>query len=118
MARNAFNTIFRRFLLSSILIALSGCLGNIVDSIIVGHLIGEDGVSAINLAKPVVQLMFSMSLLLASGAGMLIGIELGKQEHKKASYIFILSILCCLAFGLLMTLCGIFFTGPVAHWSA
>lgn len=116
MAKNAFNTIFRRFLLSSILIALSGCLGNIVDSIIVGHLIGEDGVSAINLAKPVVQLMFSMSLLLASGAGMLIGIELGKQEHKKASYIFILSLLCCLAFGLLMTLCGIFFTGPVAHW--
>ena len=34
----AFNTAFRRFLLSSILIALSGCLGNIVDSVIVGHL--------------------------------------------------------------------------------
>ena len=74
MDNKAFNTQFWRFLLSSILIALSGCLGNIVDGIIVGNLIGEDGVSAINLAKPVVQFMFSMSLLLSSGAGMLIGI--------------------------------------------
>ena len=112
----AFNTAFRRFLLSSILIALSGCLGNIVDSVIVGHLIGEDGVSAINLAKPVVQLMFSMSLLLASGAGMLIGIELGKQEHDRAGFTFCLSIIGCIAFGLIMTICGVFFTAPIAHW--
>ena len=112
----AFNTVFRRFLLSSILIALSGCLGNIVDSIIVGHLIGEDGVSAINLAKPVVQFMFSMSLLLASGAGMLIGLDLGKQEHEKASFTFLLSIVSCIVFGLVMSLCGLFFTSSLAHW--
>ena len=112
----AFNALFRRFLLSSILIALSGCLGNIVDSIIVGHLIGEDGVSAINLAKPVVQLMFSMSLLLASGAGMLLGLNLGRQEHEKAASTFTLSLLGCIAFGLLMSVCGIFFTEPLAHW--
>lgn len=112
----AFNTVFWRFLLSSILIALSGCLGNIVDSIIVGHLIGEDGVSAINLAKPVVQFMFSMSLLLASGAGMLVGFNLGRQEHEKAAFTFTLATIVCIAFGLLMTVCGIFFTGPLAHW--
>lgn len=112
----AFNTVFWRFLFSSILIALSGCLGNIVDSVIVGHLIGEDGVSAINLAKPVVQLMFSVSLLLASGAGMLIGLNLGRQEQEKAAFTFTLSTVASIVFGLLITVIGIFFSGPLAHW--
>ena len=53
--RKAFNSQFWRFLWSAILIALSGCLGNVVDAIIVGNLIGEDAVSAINLTRPVVQ---------------------------------------------------------------
>ena len=45
-----------------------------VDSIIVGNLIGGDGVSAINLSKPVVQFMFTISMLISAGAGMLVGI--------------------------------------------
>ena len=76
-----FNHKYWQFLWSSILIALSGCLGNVVDAVIVGNLIGEDGVSAINLTKPVVQVMFTLNMLLATGAGMLVGIELGKKNH-------------------------------------
>ena len=77
MSKNiSFNTEFNRFLWSSILIALSACLGNVVDSIIVGNLIGEDGVSAINLSKPITQFMFTISMLLSTGAGMLVGMEL------------------------------------------
>ena len=71
--QKSFNVEFRRFLWSSILIALSACLGNVVDAIIVGNLIGEDGVSAINLSKPITQFMFTVSMLLSTGAGMLVG---------------------------------------------
>ena len=95
---------------SSILIALSACLGNVVDAVIVGNLIGEDGVSAINLSKPVTQFMFTVSMLLSTGAGMLVGMELGKKDHERAASIFTLSTASCLAFGLLVTLCGVFFT--------
>lgn len=84
---------FWRFLWSSILIALSGCLGNIVDAIIVGNLIGADGVSAINLTKPVVQFMFTLSMLLSAGAGMLVGMEIGKKDSARAAYIYTLSLL-------------------------
>ena len=66
--QKSFDTQFRRFLWSSILIALSACLGNVVDAIIVGNLIGEDGVSAINLSKPITQFMFTVSMLLSTGA--------------------------------------------------
>ena len=75
--RAALTTEFWRYLWSAILITLSGCLGNVVDGIIVGNLIGEDGVSAINLSKPVIQLMFTLSILVETGAGMLDGFALG-----------------------------------------
>jgi len=114
--KKAFNKEFWVFLWSSILIALSACLGNVVDSIIVGNLIGENGVSAINLSKPVIQFMFTVSMLLSTGAGMLVGMELGKQRYSRASYIFTLSTAGCLVFGLLQTVAGFFFTDDLTGW--
>ena len=114
--RATFNSQFWRFLWSSILIALSGCLGNVVDGIIVGNLIGQDGVSAINLTRPVVQFMFTLSMLLSTGAGMLVGMELGKKDFSRAAYIYTLSLASCLAVGLLITLCGLTMPDVVTAW--
>ena len=115
-ANKSYNTEFNRFLWSSILIALSACLGNVVDSIIVGNLIGEDGVSAINLSKPITQFMFTISMLLSTGAGMLVGMQLGKKDYNRAASIFTLSTIGCLAFGLFETVCGLFFTDTITGW--
>ncbi len=101
------NNTFWRFLGSSILITLSGCLGNVVDGIIVGNLIGADGVSAVNLSRPVIQFMFTINMLLAAGGSMLVGMNLGRKDYPRAAYIFTLSVGGCLAFGLLMTLSGL-----------
>ena len=114
--RKGFNKEFWVFLWSSILIALSACLGNVVDSIIVGNLIGEDGVSAINLSKPVIQFMFTVSMLLSTGAGMLVGMKLGKKDYGRASYIYTLSTIGCLVFGLLQTAAGFLFTDDITGW--
>ena len=67
--RKAFNIQFWRFLWASILIGLSACLGNVVDAMIVGNLIDEDSVSAINISRTMIQFMFTLSMLLAMGAG-------------------------------------------------
>lgn len=111
-----FNRTYWRFLWSSILIALSGCLGNVVDAIIVGNLIGEEGVSAINLTKPVVQVMFTLNMLLATGAGMLVGIELGRKNHRGVAYYYTLAMAACLAVGLLFTACGIAIPDVITKW--
>ena len=111
-----FNRKYWRFLWSSILIALSGCLGTVVDAIIVGHLIGEDGVSAINLTRPVVQVMFTLNMLLATGAGMLVGIELGKKNHQGVAYYFTLAMAACLAVGFIFTAGGIAIPDVVTGW--
>ena len=111
-----FNRKYWRFLWSSILIALSGCLGTVVDAIIVGHLIGEDGVSAINLTRPVVQVMFTLNMLFATGTGMLVGIELGKKNHQGVAYYFTLAMAACLVVGLIFTACGIAIPDVVTGW--
>ena len=105
--KKEFNVHFWRFLWASTLIGLSACLGNVVDAMIVGNLIDEDAVSAINLSLPFLQFMFTVNMLLATGAGMLVGMELGKKDTRRASYIFVISMLACLLTGLVLTACGV-----------
>ena len=107
--KKAFNKEFWVFLWSSILIALSACLGNVLDAIIVGNLIDEDSVSAINISRTMVQFMFTLNMLLATGAGMLVGIQLGKKDIQQASYIFTISMVACVVAGLVIAAIGFYF---------
>jgi len=107
--RKAFNKEYWVFLWSSILIALSACLGTVLDAIIVGNLIDEDSVSAINISRTMIQFMYTLSMLLAMGAGMLVGMQLGKKDTQHASYIFTISMAACFVAGLVIAACGLFF---------
>lgn len=98
---------FWRYLWAFILVALSGCLGEVVDGIIVGNLISTDGVSAINLTKPLMQLMFTLSLLLAAGAGMLVAYALGQKDVAHARTLYTQSMLGSIVAGGVFTVIGI-----------
>ena len=100
------NKQFYKYLWAYILVALSGCLGNVVDGIIVGNLISEDGVSAINLSKPIVQFIFTLQLFINAGAGMLVGYSLGKNDVGDARKLFTRSLTLSVGLSLLITLLG------------
>ena len=100
------NKQFYNYLWAYILVALSGCLGNVVDSIIVGNLISEDGVSAISLSKPINQFIFTLHLLINAGAGMLVGYALGQKDLEKARRLFTHALSFSLLLGLLLALFG------------
>ena len=104
---------FWRYLSSSILITLSGAVGVIVDSIIVGNLIGSDGVSAINLNSTVIQLLMTISLIIASGGGMLAGYAIGRKDFDNARYIFTQSTLGSIIVGVIFAVIGIFFSNQL-----
>ena len=109
MIQKSFNREYWVFLWSSILIALSACLGTVLDAIIVGNLIDEDSVSAINISRTMVQFLFTLSMLLALGAGMLVGMQLGKKDQRHASYIFTVSMAASVAAGLVIAAVGFLF---------
>ena len=100
------NKQFYNYLWAYILVALSGCLGNVVDGIIVGNLINADGVSAIALSKPVNQFIFTLHLLINAGAGMLVGYALGKKYVTDARRFFTYALTLSMGLGLLLALFG------------
>ena len=100
------NKQFHNYLWAYILVALSGCLGNVVDGIIVGNLISADGVSAINLSKPVNQFIYTLHLLINAGAGMLVGYALGQKNVTDAKRFFTLALTLSLGLGIILALFG------------
>ncbi len=103
---NDIKTQFYRFLWAYIMVALSACLGNVVDCIIVGNLICEDGVSAINLAKPINQFIFTLHLLINAGAGMLVAYAIGQNKLDDARRFFTRSLSLSVGIGLLLAIVG------------
>ena len=107
---------FYRYLWAYILVALSGCLGNVVDGIIVGNLISEDGVSAINLSKPINQFIFTLHLLINAGAGMLVAYALGKKHIDDARRFFTRALTLSMGLGIMLAIAGgLLFPNQVAH---
>lgn len=86
--------------------ALSGCLGNVVDGIIVGNLISEDGVSAINLSKPINQFIYTLQLLINAGAGMLVAYALGQKDIAQARRFFTRALMLSIGVSLLLSIFG------------
>ena len=107
---------FYKYLWAYILVALSGCLGNVVDGIIVGNLISEDGVSAINLSKPINQFIFTLHLLINAGAGMLVAYALGQKNVEAARRFFTYALTLSMGIGLVLALLGgVFFPDETAR---
>jgi putative MATE family efflux protein len=100
------NAQFYRYLWAYILVALSGCLGTVVDGIIVGNLISEDGVSAINLSTPITQFIFTLHLLINAGAGMLVAYALGQKKTDDARRFFTRSLSLTVGLGLVLSIVG------------
>ena len=110
------SSLFYNYLWAYILVALSGCLGNVVDGIIVGNLIDADGVSAINLSKPVNQFIFTLHLLINAGAGMLVAYALGKNDVRDARRFFTRAFILSLGLGVLLSIGGgLFFPSQTAR---
>ncbi len=106
MKSSDLNKQFYNFLWAYVLVALSGCLGNVVDGIIVGNLISADGVSAINLSKPINQFIFTMHLLINAGAGMLVGYALGKKKIDEARLFFTRALSLSVGLGFVLAIVG------------
>ncbi len=101
------NKAFNIYLGASILTALSSMLGNIVDSIIVSNLIAPEAMSAVSLARPLIQLYYTVYLLFGLGGSLLVAFAMGKNDTDGANRTFTVVIGVLAAFALLITGAGI-----------
>ena len=77
-----------RYLIAFVLTALSTMLGNILDGIIAGQLIGAEAVAAIGTSRPLTQGFYTLHLLVGAGGGMLVGLAIGKKRRDEANSVF------------------------------
>jgi len=105
---------FYKYLLPGIMMVAALQLGNLVDSIFVGNLLGTDALSAINIGMPVVQVAQIPILMLAIGGSIVAAVCLGKRENDKASWVYSLSMAVSLFFNIIIAVLGYFFSEKLA----
>jgi Na+-driven multidrug efflux pump/anti-sigma regulatory factor (Ser/Thr protein kinase) len=104
-----------QYLFPGIMMAMALQLGNIVDTMMVGNLLGTDAMSAISLALPVDTIIQIPGYCLGTGGAIAVGIMLGKRERKNASQVFTLTFLITLLFGIIFAGVAYFVSTPIAN---
>lgn len=94
-----------QYLLPSIMMTAALQMGNIVDTMLVGNLLGPDAMSAVKIGMTVDNIMEIPGYVLGVGGSVAVGILLGKREREKAdrvfSVTFAISLICGILFSLL-----------------
>lgn len=86
-----------------------------VDGLFVSHMAGSDALAAINIVIPVTCLLFGLAVMLACGAGAIIGERLGEGRKKEADNLFSFITFCLLAFTAVFTLACLVMIRPLAR---
>ena len=76
---------FLRFLPAAAFAMVAEFLTGIAGSIVCGHVIGEEGLSAIGLMQPVANGVAFLALLIGTGTSVLYSVEMGRFEKRRAS---------------------------------
>lgn len=107
---------FKIFLGASILTALSAMLGNIVDGIVVSHLINYDAMSATSICKPLMQGNYTLFQLVGLGASILVAQAMGQNNRRRVNELFTMAIWVLLVFSLLEVFAGILFPNEIVDF--
>ena len=86
--------------MAAVLTAAASQLAHTADSMIVGHVVGQDAVSAINLVLPLVEVLNCFGFLICFGANAMCAQAIGSNDLNKASRTFTTTILTVLTLGM------------------
>ena len=92
---------FRSFLPAATFAMAAEFLMGLSDSIICGHILGETGLSAVNLMQGVFEIVTFIGMMVTVGTSVLFATELGALHVRRAQGYFTLGTLAAVAFGLI-----------------
>ena len=91
-------------------------LYNTADSMIVGRLLGPSALAAVSSTGTLVYLLVGFFMGFSTGAGVIIGYELGAGEHEEVSKTVHTSVAVGCFFSVLLTFVGMVFCGTFLTW--
>lgn len=107
-------TVYRSFILISIITALVATMGMMIDNIVVGQFLGTDCLSAMGIVTPISLIFSAFGNVSSSGGVTIAARELGRNNKEKVCSIFTVTITYCLIIGTFLTLVGVIFTPQIA----
>ena len=116
MERNAYliQKKIRQYILPGVLMTVAMQLGNVVDGMIVGNLLGSEAMAAIELSMPMLLTLQIPALMLAMGGAAEAAVLLGKRSLPEAGGVFSASLAAGAAVSLLFALLAPFLPGTLA----
>ena len=107
---------FREFYLPTILMTASGSLSIIIDSIIVGNILGDNELAAVNLIMPLSLCFTALCGLFGIGSATCISLFKGRMDSENADKCLTLSTVSWVLFSIVGAVVGIFATTPVCRF--
>lgn len=105
---------YLRNLLPSVLTMIFLSFYTTIDGFFVSQYTGSDALAGINIVIPITCVIFGVAVMLATGAGAIIGEYLGEKENEKANEIFSFMCVNLLIFAVVFTILGVIFLKPIA----
>ena len=105
---------YLKSLLPSVLTMIFLSFYTTIDGFFVSRYAGSDALAGINIVIPITCVTFGVAVMLATGAGAIIGEHLGRNEVEQASRVFSFMCLVLLAFSAAFTALWVAFLRPIA----
>ena len=101
------------YLIPSIIVSVLSGIYIIIDGIFIGKYIGDDGLSAINIAWPITAFIQTVGLAIGTSSGVLMSIYEGKNELTKKRKIEYLSLLLLIISTVVLMIILLIFKSPL-----
>lgn len=113
--RNIKKTFFK-YLIPSVGGMLGVSLYVLGDTMVVGRGLGDQGLAALNVSIPIINVFNGLGLLFGIGGATALSISRGRKQYKDVNNIFSKSMLMAGMVGLVLTLVGIFFLDELCYF--
>ncbi|MGN1086152.1 MAG: MATE family efflux transporter, partial [Porcipelethomonas sp.] len=99
---------FLQYLIPSIMTTVALQIGNIVDTILVGNILGPDIMSAVQIGSTILLLIQIPGYMLGIGGSIAVGNLLGKRDKKSAEKVFSVTLTATIISGMVLMLMSLF----------
>ncbi len=115
LKRNDFflTTVYRKYMLASVLSMLATSVAGIIDTVLVGWFLGEEGLSAMSLVSPVYLIYYTIGAVIGMGGSIAANLRAGKNDYEGYRRLFSLSFWMTIAACLLTTAGGLLLLEPM-----
>ena len=103
-----------KFTLPTIAMMIFTSIYGVVDGVFVSNCVGSDAFAAVNLIMPIIMILGSVGFMIGTGGSANVSKTLGEGKKEKANEYFSMLVYLCVVSGVILSVIGIIFTGPIA----